>query len=95
MSTAYETLSIIELFVLVIQRNLPVEGYNNKQDIIEKLVEADKAGKTEIVDYEKLKLGRLNSIAVLRKLITEENKFSLNNTEDYIALLKSADKSNM
>jgi len=95
MSTAYETLSIPELFVLVIQRNLPVEGYNNKQDIIEKLVEEDKAGKTEILDYKDLTLGRLNSIAELRKLITEENKFSLNNKEDYIALLKSADESDM
>ena len=95
MSTAYETLSIPELFILVIKRNLPVEGYNNKQDIIEKLVEEDKAGNTKILDYKDLNLGRLNSIAELRKLITEENKFSLNNIEDYIALLKSADKSDM
>lgn len=95
MSTPYETLSISELFILVIKRNLPVEGYNNKQDIIEKLVEEDKAENTKILDYKDLNLGKLNSIAELRKLITEENKFSLNNIEDYIALLKSADKSDM
>lgn len=95
MSTAYETLSIQELLVLLLRRELPVEGYNNKQDIIEKLVEEDKAGNTKILDYKDLNLGRLNSIAELRKLITEENKFSLNNIEDYIALLKSADKSDM
>jgi hypothetical protein len=95
MSTAYEKRSFRELFVLLLRRNLTDEGCDNKQDIIEKLVEADKAGKTEILNYEKLSLGYLNSIAVFRELITIENNFSLKNKEDYIALLKSADESDM